>query len=52
MQAATVTLLVSSITFALLSSNLVEAQERSIQSLTSNNSSNVFSTYKNREYGF
>ena len=45
-------LLVSSITFALLSSNLVEAQERSIQSLTSSNSSNVFSTYKNREYGF
>jgi hypothetical protein len=30
----------------------VEAQEQSIQSLTSNNSSNVFSTYKNREYGF
>lgn len=45
-------LLVSSITFALMSSNLVEAQEQSIQSLTSNNSSNVFSTYKNREYGF
>lgn len=45
-------LLVSSITFALLSSNLVEAQEQSIQSLTPNNSSNVFSTYKNREYGF
>ena len=45
-------LLVSSITFALMSSTLVEAQEQSIQSLTSNNSSNVFSTYKNREYGF
>ena len=43
-------LLVSPITFAFLSFNLVEAQEQSIQSLTSNNS--VFSTYKNREYGF
>ena len=45
-------LLVSSITFALMPSNLVEAQEQSIQSLTSNNISNFFSTYKNREYGF
>jgi hypothetical protein len=45
-------LLISSFMFALMSSNLVVTQGQSIQSLTPNNSSSVYSSYKNREYGF
>jgi hypothetical protein len=45
-------LLISSFTFILISSNLVATQAQSTQSLTPTNSSSVYSSYKNREYGF
>jgi hypothetical protein len=45
-------LLISSFMFTLMSSNLVVTQGQSVQSLTFNNSSSVYSTYKNREYGY
>jgi hypothetical protein len=45
-------LLTSSFMFTLMSSNLVATQGQSIQSSTPNNSSIVYSSYKNREYGF
>lgn len=45
-------LLLSSIMFTLMSSNLMGTQGQSIQSLTSSNSSGVYSAYKNSEYGF
>jgi hypothetical protein len=45
-------LLISSFVFILISSNLVATQGQSMQSLTSTNNSSVYSSYKNREYGF
>jgi hypothetical protein len=45
-------LLISSFMFILISSNLVATQGQSMQSLTSTNNSSVYSSYKNRHYGF
>jgi hypothetical protein len=45
-------LLISSFIFILISSNLVATQGQSTQSLTPTNSSSVYSSYRNREYGF
>jgi hypothetical protein len=45
-------LLISSFMLTLMSSNLVVTQSQSIQSSTPNNSSSIYSSYKNREYGF
>jgi hypothetical protein len=45
-------LLISSFMFILISSNLVATQGQSMKSLTSTNNSNVYSSYKNRQYGF
>jgi hypothetical protein len=45
-------LLISSFMFTLLSASLVVTQGQRVQSLTPNNSSSVYSSYKNQEYGF
>jgi hypothetical protein len=45
-------LLISSFMFIFISSNLVATQGQSTQSLTPTNSTSVYSSYKNREYGF
>src|SRR4030095_10760609 len=45
-------LLISSFMFILILSNLVATQGQSMQTLTSTNNSSVYSSYKNRHYGF
>lgn len=45
-------LLISSFTYIFMSSNSMASQGQSMQSFTPTNNSSVYSSYKNREYGF